>query len=454
MADSNITATAALHIKLALEKIAAKQHAIQTYENYYDGKHALNFASEKFTTQFARRLQSFRDNLCKTAVKAPADRLEVIGFAANKNSEIYNKSWETWKYSKMPRIAKRVHRAAFKTGDAYVLVWADKAGRARIAAQDARNCCVFYDGETNEIEFGAKVWQGTDRFVYVTLYYPDRIEKYRSNREQANGNVPTTAAAYSQRQPDGEPWPIANPTGVCPLFHFGLEGSILDDVIPLNDALNKEIADLLVSSEANSLRQRWSTGISYEVDPESGKQIIPFERASQWVASSEIGAKFGEFADASLADFLAVVTDFRNEIANVAGIPQYYFHLGTGDFPSGEALRKAESRFAALIGDAQLDFGETWAAVIKFAMQLDGEISTDSVDLIETRWTPAAPMSDDEKVDLAIKKKQIGVSDRQNLSEVGYTESDIKKMQTENAEQKQADASNFKSVFDAGTAIS
>lgn len=438
-----------LAIKTALAKIDRKQTTLDKYDRYYYGNHAFNFASEKFTTQFAKRLHSFRDNLCKTAVRAPADRLEIIGFAADKKSTVYTESWNAWKYSNMPQLSRRVHRDAFKTGIGFVQVWADATGQARIVNQDPAQCTVFRDPETNAIVLGAKVWKGFDGYVYLTLFYQDRIEKYISKSAQSEGNIPKTAAAFRRRSTDGEPWPLPNPFGVCPLFSFEREDSILDDVIPLNDALNKEIADMLIGSESNSLRQRWTTGISYEVDPETGKQIIPFERASQWFASKDSEAKFGEFKDVLLKDFLDVINDFRSEIANVCGIPQYYFKLGAGDFPSGEALAKAESRFAALVYDAQIDFGESWSNVMRLALRINSEAA--ETDVIETQWSPAAPMSDTEKANLAVIKKTIGASNKQLLSELGYTDAQIEQMQKDNQDAAAAAAENFGKVFDSGS---
>ncbi len=455
-------------IKRCLDKIAKNRPTIQQFKRYYDGDHELNFASEKFTTQFAKRLHRMRDNLCKTVVRAPADRLEIIGFSTDAESSVYVDSWAIWKRSQMPRLAKRVHRDAFKTGDAFVLVWADAAGNARIVNQDPEQCCVFYNPETAAVEFGAKVWRGLDDYIYLTIYTPEVIEKYVTDKTYKAGSIPNNPAAYKRRVVENEKWPVENTFGVCPLFHFGLESSILSDVIPLNDALNKEIADMLIGSEANSLRQRWTAGITYETDPETGKQIIPFERSSQWFASQDPNAKFGEFQDVALEQFLKVIEDFRMEIASVAGVPHYYFRITSGDFPSGEALTKAESRFTSLIADAQLDFGETWAAAEKLAMRIDGKAIGDADTTagteadagdgtkqaeLETQWKPAAPMSDNEKADLAIKKKQVGVSEEQNLSEMGYTDAQIKKMQGDNQKAQAAKAEAFSSVFDAGGSI-
>jgi hypothetical protein len=454
--DPNLLAEPAIisggdDIKAALAKIAAKALRVQTYIDYYDGNHGLLFASEKFRTQFAKRVHKFRDNLCKAVVKAPADRLEVVGFSDDVNSDAYRDSWQIWKYSNMPRLMKRVHREAFKTGDAYIVVWPDADGSARFYIQDPRFCCVFYNPETNRIDYGAKLWRGSNGFVYLTLYYRDRIEKYITRSKQSGGNVPTTAAGFTHRTaPEDEGvWPLPVEGDTCPMFHFGLEGSILDDVIPLNDALNKECADLLIASESNSIQQRWTTGIAYEIDPETGKQIIPWERGSAYVGTSNVEGKFGEFSDASLNAFLEVINDFRAEIATVSGVPSYYFRLESGNLPSGETLRKAETRFTSIIKDAQLDFGEVWANAMRFAMELDDKATGDKV--LETAWTPADPMSATELVELALKKKNVGVSEAQNLKEIGYTEADIVRMQDENKQAAAAAADSFGKVFDAGT---
>lgn len=447
------------YIKAALAKISGKQSRVAKYNDYYNGKHPFNFSSEKFTTQFADRLKSFRDNLCRLVVKAPADRLEIIGFANDQNKALYEQSWQIWKYSKMPQLAKRIHREAFKIGDAFVIVWADDAGKARIYPQDPAQCTVFYDAEDQAVEYGAKLWRGSDNFIYLTLYFRDRIEKFVTKSVQAAGAFPSKPDVFEVREVVGESFPLPNTTNVCPVFHFALEDSILADVIPLNDALNKSIADMLVSSESNSLRQRWTSGITFETNPETGMQIIPFEHAAQWFATNDPAGRFGQFPDISLKDFLEQINDFRSEIATISGIPPYYLRMH-GAFPSGDALSKAESRFVALIADAQIDFGETWADVIEFALTIDGnpdpgpiaEGSTENTE-IETRWKPADPMSANEAADLAIKKKTIGVSTEKLLSEIGYTAAEIDEMRKQNAASATAAGDAFGKVFNAGPGL-
>jgi hypothetical protein len=451
-------------INTALRKIAAKAEPKQKFINYYNGKHGINFASNRYKTTFAKRLETFSDNLCGVAVKTPADRLQITGFAKEKDKDFYNASWTIWKRSQMPRFAKETHRDAFKTGDAYVTVFHDADGKARIYTEDALNCAVWYDEDGSRVAWGAKLWRGDNAsdYYYLTLYYPDRVEKYRSTKTHSEGTRPATAASFEIRPVVGrdgnpEPFPLPLPKssyGVCPMFHFGRERSILADVIPLNDALNKTIADMLIASEANSFRQRWASGITFEVDPETGKQIVPYADDQKIISTDDPAARFGQFPDSTLGDFVEVMDYFSLAIARVTGIPAWYFKPDYGSFPSGDALERSEGRFVDVVQEAQLDFGETWAAVMRLAMRLDGiqpPADQGNEKEIETYWTPAAMSTQNQLVDLGIKKKSIGVSTRQVLSEIGYTDATIEQMATENADAAKAAAETFSKAFDSGS---
>lgn len=456
-----ISPSSALDITAALKKIGSKLRLTAKYQKYFNGKPSLALASEKFRTKFGNQLKEFSDNLCRTCVVAPCDRLEVVGFSDETDKAVFDAAWKLWKYSSMPRFAKRIHKDAFKYGDAYIVVWADGAGAARIFPVDARQCCVWYNSETNRVERGARLWRDTlDKRFYLTLYYSDRIEKYVSKATyESSSGCPAKADAFLPREVEGEqPGDLVNESGICPMFHFGIENSILDDVMPLNDALNKEICDLLIASESNSQIQRWTTGISYATDEETGKKIIPFDFGDTYITTEKEQARFGEFAEKTLTGFLDVINDFRMEIARVTGIPAYYFMLEKGQFPSGEALRKAESRFTSLITDAQRDFGETWSTAVAFGLWLDNKTPNFSVEKaagnqIQTAWSPASPMSETEKVDLAARKKSIGVSDKRLQSEVGYTDADIEQIEADNGAATDSAARSFGKVFDAGNQI-
>lgn len=442
-------------IKSALERINANVIRYKEYYDYYNGTHKLNFASDKFRNKFGRRLQKLRQNLCRTVVKSPASRLEIINFLADKqNTE--NPAWKIWKKSKMPLHAGAIHREAFKTGDAYVIGWTDKKGVFRIYPQIAANITVWRNYETDEIEKAAKCWKGSDGFYYLNLYYADTVEKYVT-RGKTNV-LPINAKEFDQRHIQGEDFPLINPYGRVPVFHFRFDvemqdtgTSLLTDVIPLQDAVNKAWADIFGAQEENMRRRRYVAGMQVETDEETGKKINPFKPDDDILFADDTETKFGEFADAELEQMLKVLEQAVRAIAMVSGIPPSEFNLETGNFPSGEALRKIQARFTAIVQDAQRSFGETWSEVMDFGLEAT-KANSESLE-IETQWTDAAPVDESEILKNAREKLALGWSIEQIQRDYGLTDKQIEKMKEENAEREKSKIENAAKFFDSGNSL-
>ncbi|MBX3288440.1 MAG: phage portal protein [Acidobacteria bacterium] len=439
--------------KRAVERINTKNAAYAKFYAYYDGRHTWNFSSKKFKNKYGQRLQELRENLCRVVVKAPASRLEVIGFQSE--TEIQNAAWDIWKGSNMPLQSGVLHREAFKTGDAYLIVWPNEDNTAVFYPNPAANMTVWKDPESGQTTEAAKFWKGNDGFYYLTLYYADRIEKYISSTK-ADGKLSLTNITFKPREVKGESWPLENPYKQVPVFHFVFENemndfgrSLLTDVIPLNDALNKSYADIFVAQEYNSMRQRWIAGLRVEEDEETGKKIEPYKADdATWVAEDN-EAKFGEFTDADLEKMLKVKQEAVRDVALVSGIPPSYFNLEQiGSAISGEALRKIEARFTAMIQDAQRSFGETWANAMSFALEVEEKLRPDLP--IETQWADAAPISESEQLDNALKKKNLGWSLEQIQRDFGLTDKQIKAMLAETKERDKTKMENAAKFFDGG----
>ncbi len=171
-------------IKQALDSLKAIRPERNLYVDYYDGKHLLSFATDKFKSAFGVTLKGMRDNLCPIVVDAPADRMEVINFSGDEGSEkIAETAWAIWQRELMEIKSNDVHREALKTGSGYLIVWPGADNLAKFYVQDSRNCIVIYDEETAVPLFGAKMWETTDKNIRLTLYYADRIEKYVTSKK-------------------------------------------------------------------------------------------------------------------------------------------------------------------------------------------------------------------------------------------------------------------------------
>lgn len=422
-------------IETALQAVGRRAAGYQLYTDYYHGRQRLAFATEKFLSAFGNLFRAFAVNHCRSVVSATADRLEIEGFAplgvdlkerrrqrgeGSFSRDAGDDAWDIWTWNRMDQDAGEVHLEALRTGDAYVIVWpTPDTGDVTLYPQKAASCHVEYDPERpGKALWAAKVWEAEKRWR-LNLYWSDRIEKYvtRNSGEgvftdrPSAGGLPEKASAFVPFDVPGEPWPLANPWEQVPVFHFAndaplgsMGGSDLHDVLPLQDALNKSVCDLIVGMEFVALPQRWATGLEIEIDPATQKPIPPFRPGVDklWVAGNPRGedgtvegeVRFGQFPEANLPQLLQVQDSFRLEIARISGTPLHYMFLITNP-PSGEALRALETRSIKKARDRQGNFGWTWAAVMELALKMKGQSGVRLV----TEWADPAPRSDREKAE-------------------------------------------------------
>lgn len=430
-------------IENAIERLRAKQPKLAKLERYYAGDHDLAFATAKFQNAFGAMFREFALNLCPAICDAVRDRLRVTGFgvessglnneAAKTTGQIAEGARRIWRRNQMDARSAVIHKEALKTGDSYAIVWPDKTGKAVIFPNRSAACTAVYDDETpGRIKWAAKYWRRADRRIRLNLFYPDRIEKYISRREHETlisdirDFEPFEGAGARDEQSGAI---VRNPYGVVPLFHFannsGLEMEGISEIaaaIPIQDGLNKAVLDMLVAMEFCAYRQRWAAGIEIEYDAD-GKPKAPFTAGIDhlWISENP-NTRFGDFEAANLEQFLKVKDGFRVDMASVTGTPISYLLPPNRGFPSGEALRNAETRFIAKVRDRQASFGQAWADVLAFALRIEG---ADPWVRLVTNWEDAARMSVREKLENIILKKEIGISIEQALLEAGYGAAEI-----------------------------
>jgi hypothetical protein len=415
-------------IQTALDLIRAKLPDCQRFIDYYDGNHKMTFASDKFKTTFGQTLKGMRDNLCPIVVDAPVDRMEVLNFSGdNENATIAGAAWAIWQRETLELVSSEVHTEAVKCGEGYLIVWADEDNVARFYAQDPRQCVVVEDEGTGKPLFAAKQWLTSDKYVRLTLYYPDRILKYIT-RKKYNGTDQTQIKESSFVPLDlhGEEAETPNAYGVIPMFKFETQ-PVLTNAIPMQDALNKTVADRLVSQEFGAFRQRWATGLTPPTNELTGIPTLPFKAGVDrlWF-TNDAQVKFGEFDATDIEPYLKAADSDRLEMARVTGTPLHFFSINTSDAISGEALKTLESRFTKRVHRLTLNFGTVWAKVMQFALQIEGNASAQN---LTVQWQSPEQRSEKELCDTLVVKQTLGVPDEVLWEELGYTEEDITKFE-------------------------
>jgi hypothetical protein len=411
-------------IQTALDQIKKNQPDRQRFIDYYDGNHALNFATEKFRNAFGQTLKSMRDNLCPIVVDSTSDRMEIINFAGDdKDKIVADAAWKLWQRARMELISNNVHSEALKAGCAYLIVWPDEFGEAKFYLQDSRYCTVVEDTDSKKPKYAAKVWKGDDGKLYLNMYYPDRTEKYSTANKYESGTSDLKETIFKPL--DGEYATVENPYGRIPVFQFETN-PVLSNAIPIQDALNKTVCDKLVAMEFAAFKQRYATGIEVPEDEVTGEKKLPFKAGADrmWFTESK-DAKFGEFQSADLEQFLKVADSYRLEMARVSGTPLHFFSINTSDAISGEALKTLESRFTKRVRRNCLNFGPVWSEVIRFAFLIEGSAYAGT---LTAQWQSPEQRSEKEFLEtLGLKRDTLDVPVDTLREEYGYTEEDIQK---------------------------
>lgn len=449
---SPLPSTAQADIQWALAQFTLRRKQYETNRNYYEGVHQLAFASKKLNSTFGNLFKAFSDNLMPTVCETIKDRLKLDGFSvAGERDEaagitlpdtaIQPSIDELWRRNRLLVRANQVHLDSLIDGDAYVIVWPNAKDQDFPTFYPNRATAVVIDYDAEQpgyIVRAAKCYEDAATYYRLTLYFRDRIEKYITRDKCPNG-LPERADSFVRLEVEGEPWPIRNPYDKVPVFHFGNRVSIgelgvseLREAIPVQDALNKSVADMLVAGEFYGVPQRWVTGLEDETVIREAERRFKLVAGGLW-GTSDKDAKFGEFQAADISKFVEVSETFRKEIARVSRTPLHYFSL-EGSMPSGESLRVSESPLIRKVKDRQETWGAVWSDAFRFALQIAGKGDHEP----EAKWLSAETRDDDAEVQRAATKvKELQIPYEQVWREMGYSEDQIRLFAAERLKRQQ-----------------
>jgi len=420
------TSISTADINWALKEFAARREDYVLARDYYKGKHRLAFASEKLSSAFGRLFKAFADNLMPTVAETVKDRLKLDGFTVPSAQPAAD---ELWRRNRLKVRANQVHLDALIEGDAYLIVWPDVEGVPVFHPNRATAIVIDYDDEQpGYIVKAAKGWKDNDDRYRLTLYYRDRIEKYVT-RSKIHDTMPDRAGAFERLNVAGELWPLDNPYDKVPVFHFNNRGSVgglgiseLTEAMPVQDALNKSIADMLVASEFYGVPQRWATGLEEMTVAEARKRYALVGGGVWGSPSNEV--KFGEFAAGDISKYIEISETFRKEIARVSRTPLHFFSI-EGTWPSGESQKTSEAPLMAKVNDKTESWGMVWSDAMRFALQISDAGDTEP----EPKWLNTETRDANAEVErVATKHRDLKIPLEECWRELGYDEEKIAKM--------------------------
>lgn len=426
----------------ALHVIREKADYYCLAEDYYRGEVGEVFTSPAVQRALKGNILGFNVNLACRPVDAVLDRVEIASISAGEDDALSQQLRDlVWNANKMGRYSKIVHRGSLVFGDSYLIVWPtpgeeDEAQGVQINYNSPKTTRVFYDPEDpKKKSYAAKTWvidpHSDKRRTRLNLYYEDRVERYIS-KPGSKGEV---AEEFDEYTEDGEQWPIPNPFGEIPVFHFRTDEPYgrpeHRNAWGPQNAITKIGATQMANIDFSAFPQRWmitegigqiggaQAGIEWDdeqspLDRHSGLESGP---GKVWNLPDTI-KEVGQFEPADPKNFLDPMAQYVRLMASSTGTPLRHFDP-QGEIPSGEALRADEAPLAARIKDREEWWEETWNEALVFAAKVVGL----PVEQVDIQWAPVQVVDDKEGWETVLLKIEAGVPAEKALVEAGYLSS-------------------------------
>lgn len=419
------------------KELRKRRPRIERWDDYYRGEHPLLFATSKYREAFAALFKAFADNWMQIVVDSVEERLHVEGFrfatGEAEGSEADSDAWYVWQANGLDRESGLAHLEALICGESYALVdptvTVGQREVPQVTVEHPSQMICAVSPENRRVRSAAlKRWRDDDGRDLATVYLPDAVHRFE--RVRARGWVARS---------DGDSV-IAHGLGVVPVVPFTNRNRLLGEgvgehanVIPLQDACNKVVADMIVASEFAAFLQRWATGLDVPED-ENGDLVKPFDVGlDKLLWSSDPETKFGALPATELRNYVASVEMIVQHIASQSRTPPHYLLGQAGTFPSGESLRSAETGLIAKVKARQRGFEESWEDVIRLTFAAQGDPRAD-VDDAETAWRDPESRTESEHVDALTKLRALEVPLQQLWEDAGYSPQQISRFRAMAAE--------------------
>lgn len=473
--DLDVNPADLAHLMALSADEAARQRAIVRARRYHAGEQFVRLTDR--LRSFLRDTRGGQDsdylrlNVTRTVVQAVIERLLVKSFASA-DPELSRWAWDVWQRNRMDVAQDELHEMVIRDGEAFVLVsWDNHAGIPRfvphprwtdvsldqqgttlrtsedLAGQvvgDGFGCRAFYpdDDLSQPMSYATKRWVET-RIVNgklksrrrLTVYHPDRVEKYEL----------VGSGARPIQDPGDSSWPLSwvdrrgQPLGI-PVIHFRNAGLQCEawEAIPLQNAINKLLVDLLTASDETAFRIFYALGFIPTTDGEKPRA----DRSNWWklqpgqiVGTSKPASEttFGAVDGADLQNLIAPLERLIIWTAMVTDTPVSRF-IVTGQVAAEGTLKQQEGPLVNKVRKRQALIGNGWEDCLYLGRRLHNTFSTgpafDEAALLSTAWEPAETRDELEMLEgLALKREKLQMPIEEIWREAGYSEEQIARMQ-------------------------
>lgn len=421
---------------------------VELFRQYDEGDHRANLTTEmrnilRIGTEGS--LNEFNDNYCPTIIQTMQDRIKLNGVQSEADAA---NEWidALLRANRFDALQIDVHEATIRDGNTFVLVDADPETREiRIThepAFDGTNGMLALYETTNAQTplLAVKVWTITGQTIAdttrINVYYPNRIERYIGGSE--GGLLEYTADGREAMLP----WTVngldsGEPLGV-PVIHFKNRGashsryglSEIENVIPLQDSLNRTLFSMVATAELTGFPIRLMIGdqfpaaltpgmaLSEYIEGDAGQVAKPSSELDiAWLNAIRLEtAKQGE-----IMPYIDQARWLRGEIFRITNTPD---DDSSAVSASGESLKQREIKLLGKVRRFHVKNGNAWEDVVELAARLQrtfsapGATRPPELGMVSAQWEEAELRNDTQVVNDALAQLNAGAIDQETYLEL------------------------------------
>ncbi|MEV0444004.1 phage portal protein [Streptomyces spectabilis] len=427
---------------------------LDTLTKYAEGRAPLPHVPGIDPREVAEWMKDARTNWTSLVLDSPVERLGVDGFrfggADDRDSVAADEdAHRIWRENGMKAESGLIHYGALSQRRAFVLVERGDDGRPVLTHETPRQVVVEREqGNRRKIAAGLKLWRDDwSGHTRATLWTPETIYGFVTKQETPtfSGRVASLRSWDAFALPGTKESELRNELLRVPLVDFVNRRNRRptgfaehEDVLTIQNRITLSLINLIAAMKYGAFRQRWAAGLEVDEDPVTGQKITPFQLDIRKLWTTEDPeVKFGEFSATDLMPYVRAVEAAVQDLAAISRTPPHYL-IGAVVNVSGDALKAAETGLVAKVRDRQTGFGESWEDVMRLAFRVLGDEAKATAYDLETVWRDPESRTVSELADAAVKKASAGVPWRQRMEDMGYTPTQISRMEVDRA----ADALN------------
>lgn len=381
----------ALNKEIARQAAAAdfveRGRKVEQFRRYVEGDHDAKLSKEKLEQlNLPLNVKSaFTTNYCDTVIQTMVDRIALERFDAD-NARASDWAMQLLEDNDFEQLQDDLHESVLRDADGYLMVSFDPVTRSvqltvEPAWDGASGTMAFYSGANGRRSMTAavKIWAELDA-TRVNVYYPDRVEKFTNE-----------GGRWREYEPPAR-WVTRQGTAIgIPIIHFtnrkraGTEYGLseLENVIPLQDALNRTVHSMVMSAEHTAFKIRYTIGAP------APDKFAP----GTWLAFGENGLRpdqrleIGTLEQGEITPFIEQAKFFIHQIGATSRTPLP--ELMGSDDSSGEALKQREIGLLGKVRRFEKQATSEWRNVLNLAWWVQATYGEQppKFQRITPRWT-------------------------------------------------------------------